>query len=541
MKRKAPLSKALHRGSCIFLSALCAVTTWSCSGSEGVGGAPEQGSGGVSASGGSGASTSGGADSGGTSTGGSLEPSGGSGGFTATGGSGATGGGGDTGGALGTGGLPGTGGDDGSGGTSPAADVSKLGESVLATDGLTIVSYGGYLNGESFQQDGILTHDGVQYAAYWNTARHVVLAARTLPEGAWSRLELTDYANSANDAHNTISLGIVPGDGTIHLSFDHHDDNLNYRRSVPGLLNQEFSSWTEDDFGNVTDVLTSGALQSVTYPRFVTAPDGQSLLLSMRIGASGNGTARLFEYSAENGAWEDHGEYVDGASVDENPYFHGISFDPAGERLHFAWCDRATPDATTNHDLFYVYSDDRGATLRNTAGDLVSTTSEGPLVATSTAARAVEIGQNRGLINQEHMTVDRDGNVHVLLSHLPDEQGNDGNFTSARTKSVFFHYYLEPGGTWTRNPINASVIENFRGKLAISASGNAYAILPDLRIYGADRSANYANWRILAADEGRFFSDPLIDTARLKQEDVLTIFYPVRASSQIIALDYQLD
>src|SRR5690606_11518427 len=56
VKRKAPRLKGLHRESRVFLGALCLFTTWSCSGSEGTGGAPEQGSGGASASGGNGAS-----------------------------------------------------------------------------------------------------------------------------------------------------------------------------------------------------------------------------------------------------------------------------------------------------------------------------------------------------------------------------------------------------------------------------------------------------------------------------------------------------
>ena len=33
----------------------------------------------------------------------------------------------------------------------------------MTYSGLTVVSYGGYLNGESFQQDGILTFNGYQY------------------------------------------------------------------------------------------------------------------------------------------------------------------------------------------------------------------------------------------------------------------------------------------------------------------------------------------------------------------------------------------
>jgi hypothetical protein len=151
------------------------------------------------------------------------------------------------------------------------------------------------------------------------------------------------------------------------------------------------------------------------------------------------------------------------------------------------------------------------------------------------------IGQNRGLINQEHMAVDSSGRVHVLLSHMPDAQPDDADFTSARTKSEFFHYWRDTDGTWTRTALGLSVIANFRGKLAISSTDNVYAVLPDLRIAAASAASGYANWALLdSSDSGRFFSDPLIDTARLETEDTLTVYYPQASSTNIWALDYTL-
>jgi hypothetical protein len=151
------------------------------------------------------------------------------------------------------------------------------------------------------------------------------------------------------------------------------------------------------------------------------------------------------------------------------------------------------------------------------------------------------IGQNRGLINQEHMTVDESGRVHVLLSHLPDAEADDANFTNARARSEFFHYVRDPGGTWTRHGLGLRAIENFRGKLAISSTENVYAILPDLRIAGASPSDGYATWTLLdASDAGRFFSDPLIDAARLEASDELTVYYPERGSVNIWGLEYSV-
>jgi len=43
-----------------------------------------------------------------------------------------------------------------------------------------------------------------------------------------------------------------------------------------------------------------------------------------------------------------------------------------------------------------------------------------------------------------------------------------------------------------------------------------------------------------ATNPRQFFSDPLIDTARLETEDKLTIYYPVPSSPNIYTLDYTL-
>ncbi len=45
------------------------------------------------------------------------------------------------------------------------------------------------------------------------------------------------------------------------------------------------------------------ALAQVTYPRFVTEPDGKSCSSEARIGESGSGDELLWEYDAESHGW----------------------------------------------------------------------------------------------------------------------------------------------------------------------------------------------------------------------------------------------
>ena len=425
----------------------------------------------------------------------------------------------------------------------PSTSISKEGEVLLTKAGLTVVSYGGYLNGESFQQDGIVSDGGYQYAAFWNTSRHVVLGRRALPTGAWSTIELADYTNSADDAHNTISLGVCPGDGTLHLSFDHHGNDLHYRKSVAGLVTSPATTtWAASSFSAVTSALVgSTKVTLVTYPRFVTEPDGNKMLFEARIGSSGSGDEYLWEYDGATHAWTSLGMFVNGTLDSINAYPHGLSYTRGGTRLHMSWCWRETPDATTNHDLCYVYSDDHGRTWKNNAGAAVATSGSSYVTKSSSGIKVWTINQNRGLINQEHMAVDSTGRVHVLLSHMPDAQADDATFDSARTKSQFFDYWRSTSGTWTRVAMGLPSIASFRGKLAIAGSYNVYAILPDLRIAAATAASNFASWTVLdSTDAGRFFSDPLIDTARLVTEDKLTVFYPQKSSANIDVLDYAI-
>src|ERR1700761_6961118 len=119
------------------------------------------------------------------------------------------------------------------------------------------------LNGESFQQDAVATFNGFQYAAFYgsspsanvNTSRHVSVARRPLVGGEkalWETLTLTDYDQTLDDGHDVISLGICHNDGTIHLSFDQHDNPLNYRVSKKGVATNPTSvTWDASLFGPV--------------------------------------------------------------------------------------------------------------------------------------------------------------------------------------------------------------------------------------------------------------------------------------------------
>jgi len=95
------------------------------------------------------------------------------------------------------------------------------------------------INANSFQQCAITSINGWQYAAFYtdeikgvrkdgcyvNLARRQVSRARdTDTTEAWQTILFEDYKQTVDDGHNTISIGVCKGDGTIHVAFDHHCD-----------------------------------------------------------------------------------------------------------------------------------------------------------------------------------------------------------------------------------------------------------------------------------------------------------------------------
>src|SRR5688572_18541381 len=87
--------------------------------------------------------------------------------------------------------------------------VTRLTDTQLDPSALFFVSYDGIVNNASYQQAGILTWAGYQYAAWYTANRNAVVARRQLPSGAWLTLQLP-HALSVNDSHNSISLGVSP-------------------------------------------------------------------------------------------------------------------------------------------------------------------------------------------------------------------------------------------------------------------------------------------------------------------------------------------
>lgn len=249
------------------------------------------------------------------------------------------------------------------------------------------------VNSPIFRYSPLYTHEGTQYAGWYDGDGVMNLAKRRFGSDEWETHK-TQYTGNVQDAHNVISLA-VDGEGYLHVSWDHHNDPLNYARGTePGSL----------ELGEKRP-MTGQHEDRVTYPQFYAAEDGRLLFL-YRDGGSGNGNLVLNRYDPAAGEWEQvHANLVSGEGQ-RNAYWQACT-DDAGT-LHLSWVWRESPDVATNHDIAYARSRDGGVSWEKTDG----TPYEMPITE-STAEVAWEIPQNSDLMNQTSMFADADGRPYI--------------------------------------------------------------------------------------------------------------------------------
>lgn len=386
-------------------------------------------------------------------------------------------------------------------------------------------------NGATFTQDLLVSHQGWQFAAYWNADRRLTLARRELPAADWEIFSFSDYLIPGQDAHNNVSLGLCPVDGTLHLAFDHHGDPLRYRRSVPGLATSpDAFGWDESLFGAITDVLVpaDGPIDKVTYPRFLPTPAG-NLQFVYREFSSGNGRTRLVDYAAATGEWFDdrilierlgaHEDPLGGSSGSRNPYLNRIDYDDQGT-LHvtFTWREKApTP---YNRDILYAYSEDGGRRWFNGAHEAVADTDLGQVLDQDTPGlRAIELGAEWGLLNNQGHLVDARGRVHAVMFHKdqPDDQVSYGNSSN----SHYRHHWLDADGVWrtTVLPTIGSRPHLFEGPNETLVL--AYRTGRDLAIDVATARETYSDWQRVLLVDANLRTDFNGDRARLAETGIL--------------------
>ena len=86
-----------------------------------------------------------------------------------------------------------------------------------------------------FRKNSIVSHNSLQYIAFYDSIGTVVLGKREHGNRNWE-IKRTSLTGNVRDAHNSISI-MVDGDGYLHIAWDHHNNPLRYTRTTtPGSL-----------------------------------------------------------------------------------------------------------------------------------------------------------------------------------------------------------------------------------------------------------------------------------------------------------------
>ncbi|MCJ8164322.1 BNR repeat-containing protein [Pontibacter sp. E15-1] len=274
-----------------------------------------------------------------------------------------------------------------------------------------------------FRKNSLVTHKGSQYAAWYDADRHVVLAKRKSGSDTW-QIQRTEFTGNASDAHNAISI-MVDGEGYLHLSWDHHNNKLNYARSLtPGsLLLSEKMPMTGQHEG------------VVSYPEFYRLKNG-NLLFFYRDGGSGQGNLVINSFDTHTRQWTQlHSNLISGEGK-RNAYWQA-HIDGKGT-IHVSWVWRESPDVASNHDLSYARSSDGGLTWERTTGEPYT------LPITEAAAEiAQRIPQNSELINQTSMGADAEGNPFIATY-----------WREADSDIPQYHLVYHNGDTWNTRELD---------------------------------------------------------------------------------------
>lgn len=441
---------------------------------------------------------------------------------------------------------------------SAALAVVPVGDQVLDPAARGVVTFANTANVASYQQDGLFTHRGRQYTAWYARDGRATVARRRLPRGRWERARL-DYRLYDDDSHNAISMTVTPGDDRLHIAFPTHDDAIRYTRTRPGISRAR--RWRASLFERVRDSLPGAphAPRSWTYPQFERV--GGRTLLTYRDGTHDAGRQLLLRYG-RGGRWSLLGRFTDsggtwsspyGASTSRYAYLHGFTANAARPRrleIAFSWRElpaaACAPTAIGNHDIGYAASTDGGLTWRNDAGRLIARTGSDDPIAVGDPHVVVPVPIDRGLMNQESQATDSRGRFHVMTSVVPGADCVLDFYGERAAGARPQHSWRDLDGVWRTTPLPMLSGSAGRTKLVFDRRDDAFVVLPDGRIAAAHAATGWTDWRIVHDGDGIApVNELVVDRQRIAYDGVLSIAYqersPVRdAPSAFRVADFRL-
>lgn len=430
--------------------------------------------------------------------------------------------------------------------TSKLLKVKKLNEINLG-----LAWAGNTVNTVIFCHHGIFSWGEYQYNAFYVDFQTLRVVQRSLQDGSIVTSDIISEYN-LNDAHNSISLGI-DRDGCVHLSYDHHETKLKYRKTINS---EDISKWTEEL------PMTGKNEDKVTYPTYILPNNNSPLLMLYREGHWKSGRAYIKAYNEKESSWNDYDTPILSGSEQKpwssNAYWnHPVNDNDGILHLSYVWrTDYYSDEKLVNNiNIGYACSYDSGKNWYTSLGHPYI------LPITQTNSEVIwPISPNSNLINQTGMALDSKNRPHIVFyandeDKIPQYQHIwfDGktwqhSFASNRQES----FSLSGGGT-LQIPIS-------RPDILVDDKDNVYMIHRGKetreRMAVTFLEAPYYEYdqknTIILYNEDVGFSEPIIDRVRWEKEKVLSILiqnneqpngesFPDKIYKEIKIIDLKID
>ena len=359
----------------------------------------------------------------------------------------------------------------------PTPDYLPLVSFIPVTDGDEATDENGYAgsatNSIAFIQDNLITVGDQQFIAYYGqhasdpnhaNNRRVLIARRNIDESLWEVFSTGFVIDTAviNNTHCVISFAI-DGDGFLHISWGMH-------ANVHGVIPPRYAKSSASVLGAGPIAMVAGQMTGqeavVTYPKYLTLPDGDLLFL-FREGGSGSGDWYLNRYDTTTSTWSPvhanitgvHQPFMKGNGDSPSNCFYPdrMTLGPNGT-LHLAGPFRnSAANFQSNHRYVYLRSPDQGVTWQRSDGSTINLPAVERIgFAGLPAAHLPEIvkdlPQGHSIINESGMTTDSAG--RPIIANWWADNAASGDHT--RQYHIFFHN----GTIWQQRTVSARDIDN---------------------------------------------------------------------------------
>ncbi|MFC2110023.1 BNR-4 repeat-containing protein [Bacteroidota bacterium] len=188
--------------------------------------------------------------------------------------------------------------------------------------------------------------------------RTLMVSRKKIGEGSWVHVALPaklSLVGGKGDTHLTTNIGICSIDGTIHLMFDHHNEDLNYIRSKKNIAYAPDSEFTASNFLPQQDYLIPGnKVNGVSYPDLFNNDQGE-MYFERRLGAAVGGNIVMTYY--DGNTWSPESTIIRGSgtgvSQGERNFSYGSAYYFNG-KFYYAYSPRWAESPTRLGEGVYL-------------------------------------------------------------------------------------------------------------------------------------------------------------------------------------------